>query len=96
MEGSLPAPTDSWREYVTALENRLQQLEARLQEFETKLPEQPDALEALPEGLPDTQLLSTNFLRRAFAIWGHMIVAQLIITVPFYCLFFLMGILSNQ
>ena len=39
---------------------------------------------------PETMLLSDNFLKRAFAVLGHSMVASLIVSVPFYILLFLM------
>lgn len=41
--------------------------------------------------LPDTNILSDNFLKRAFAILGHYIVASLIIVVPLYILIFIIA-----
>lgn len=54
-----------------------------------------DALDAEPPAtrLPDTMLLDHSFLKRAFAILGHYLVAALIISIPFYLLFFLIAIL---
>jgi hypothetical protein len=34
------------------------------------------------KNLPKTSLLSSNFLMRAFTVWGHYFVAQLIISIP--------------
>ncbi len=36
--------------------------------------------------LPNSWLFSENFLKRAFAIWGHYFVANLIIGFPFVIL----------
>lgn len=36
--------------------------------------------------LPKTSLLAPNFLQRAFAVWGHYFVAQLIISIPLTCI----------
>jgi hypothetical protein len=41
--------------------------------------------------LPRTQLLSPKFMTRAFAVWGHMIVANLAIVVPIYVVFFIIA-----
>lgn len=43
-----------------------------------------------PRKLPETLLLSDNFLKRAFTVLGHNMVASLIIMVPFYLLMFLL------
>ena len=39
-----------------------------------------------------TNLLSPNFLSRAFAVWGHFMVAQLLIFIPLYCLLAILGL----
>jgi hypothetical protein len=36
--------------------------------------------------LPKTNLLSDSFIKRAFAVLGHYIIAGLIIAIPFYLL----------
>ncbi len=41
--------------------------------------------------LPRTQLLSPKFMTRAFAVWGHMIVANLAIAVPIYVVVFVIA-----
>ena len=41
--------------------------------------------------LPRTQILSPKFMTRAFAVWGHTIVAQLAIAVPICVIFFLIA-----
>lgn len=38
--------------------------------------------------LPKTNILSPNFLTRAFAIYGHTLVAGLIVGIIFYCITF--------
>ncbi|HWS24334.1 MAG TPA: hypothetical protein VN226_07880 [Anaerolineales bacterium] len=38
--------------------------------------------------LPKTNILSPNFLTRAFAIYGHTLVAGLIVGIIFYCIIF--------
>ena len=80
-------------EYVTALEHRVAQLEGQLQQVQRAQILQ----QSQPAALPNTQLLSPNFLTRAFAVWGHYFVAQFMIGLVFLCLYFgfiaLMGIL---
>ena len=61
---------------------------ARLnQEIET-LKTKIEMLERRPtqSHLPDTSLVSDSFLTRAFTVWGHYFVAQLIISIPFFLL----------
>lgn len=38
--------------------------------------------------VPDTMLLNDSFLKRAFAVLGHSMVASIIIALPFYALMF--------
>ena len=37
-------------------------------------------------GLPNSALFSRSYLTRAFAVWGHYLVAQLLIAIPVYLL----------
>lgn len=53
---------------IDGLENKVKALENKLNEIR----------------MPDTALLSNNFLTRAFAVLGHYIVAGLIISLPIY------------
>lgn len=38
--------------------------------------------------LPETNVISHNFLTRAFAIFGHYLVAGFLVSIAFYCIFF--------
>ena len=42
---------------------------------------------ALEKKIPRTELLNDNFLKRAFVIWGHYFVANLIIGAGFFFCF---------
>ena len=72
----------------TALRNALGQVKhkAAAQTFKTE------------RGLPKTGLVSDSFFVRAFTVWGHYFVAQLIIGIPiFICyLIFLFSLMSNM
>lgn len=46
--------------------------------------------------LPKTSLLSPNFLLRAFTVWGHYFVAQLIISIPITIISFIIAYLMIQ
>ena len=46
-------------------------------------------------GLPNTMILSPSFLKRAFAVYGHVLAAGFIIMLPFYILIFIFSILAN-
>ncbi len=39
--------------------------------------------------VPKTNLMSHSFIKRAFAIMGHYIIASLIIVIPFYLIIFI-------
>lgn len=77
--------------YLDTLEKRLLVLERENQ----ALQEQKEGLNRHvqePGGeaqklLPKTSLLSPNFLLRAFTVWGHYFVAQLIIGIPLACIY---------
>jgi hypothetical protein len=43
--------------------------------------------------LPRTMLLDESFLKRAFAVFGHYLVAGLIVSIPFYLLAVLIMVL---
>ena len=87
--------------YLDAVEKRLQALETQ----NATLQQQNQALNNYIQDLggdagkmlPKTSIISPNFLQRAFAIWGHYFVAQLIISIPLACLYYiLMTWLFNQ
>jgi hypothetical protein len=44
-------------------------------------------------GLPNIKLLSHNFLTRAFAVWGHFFVANLLIGIAVSCVIFVIGLI---
>jgi len=45
--------------------------------------------------LPSTNLLSDDFMTRAFAVYGHVLVAGLLISLPIYLLVLLIGLAAN-
>jgi len=47
------------------------------------------------EKIYDGWLVSDSFLKRAFATWGHMIVAQLIAFIILVILFFMIGVVEG-
>jgi hypothetical protein len=70
--------------YLGAMEERIKCLEEENRKFrETQLSLDdfnPDEVaDYLEDFLPETNLLHPNFLKRAFAVWGHFFVANLII-----------------
>ncbi len=90
-ENSLSPSAGLSSDYVMSLERRIMQLENQVQQFEKLVAQQQVIITTLSNKLPNTSLLSPSFLARAFTVWGHAIVAQLIVTVPFYCLLVMLG-----
>lgn len=66
---------------IEALQTRIHELEAQV--------------EALQSRLPNTWLLSDNLLKRAFGVYGHYLLAGLLIAVPIMaCMFFMLFMLG--
>jgi hypothetical protein len=73
-------------EYLGELEGKVQALEGenkKLRDYLANLGADAQKL------LPKTNLFSPSFIQRAFAVWGHYFVAQLMITVPLLCIYFI-------
>ncbi|MFH2103968.1 MAG: hypothetical protein ABIJ39_11510 [Chloroflexota bacterium] len=71
--------------YLKAMEDRIRTVEAENDSLQRYIQEMGgDASKMLPK----SAIYSPNFLRRAFAIWGHYFVAQLIISIPITCIYF--------
>jgi hypothetical protein len=68
--------TDDLVNQIKALQESLHSLEQKVQYLEANSPQ--------------TWLLSDNFLKRAFAVMGHYLVASLIIGIPFYIIMILL------
>lgn len=45
--------------------------------------------------VPNIKLISPNFLARAFAVWGHFFVANLLISIALSCLFVILGLIMG-
>jgi hypothetical protein len=70
--------------YLESIENRVKALEIQnesLRRYITDLGGDAGKM------LPKTGLVSSSFLQRAFTVWGHYFVAQLIISIPFICIY---------
>jgi len=78
-------------EISNALEKAMQDIEGLKSEI-NELKSKGD----LGSHLPRTNLLSDNFLTRAFTVLGHYIVASLIIVLPIYLLIFIIAMLASQ
>jgi|WetSurMetagenome_2_1015567.scaffolds.fasta_scaffold283461_2 hypothetical protein len=79
--------------YLESMEQRVKSLESQnesLQRYITDLG--GDAQKMLPK----TSLLSTSFIQRAFAVWGHYFVAQLAISIPILCIYLIFIFLFVQ
>ena len=86
----MPSSAPNSPEYVFALEKRIMYLESQVPLLlqyllSAKLSQEPAFR------LPNTALISPSFMSRAFAVWGHYFVAQLIILIPLYVLIFILG-----
>ena len=93
--------------YLGALEERVQALEEenqRLRSAPAPLPtgtsnvDERTIAKMVASFLPLTNIVHPSFLKRAFAVWGHFFVANLIISLPFTLLYFclLAMILNGQ
>jgi hypothetical protein len=87
---NLQAPLPNSQEYVFALEKRLIALEFELKQLEESAASSTRRINDTISRIPDSALISPNFLSRAFTVWGHYFVAQLLIAIPIYILFALL------
>ena len=72
--------------YLGTLEKRIKDLETEKEElraiaFHAESASDNAIENVVLEYLPRTNLLNHNFLQRAFAVWGHFFVANLIISI---------------
>jgi hypothetical protein len=71
--------------YLTSLEERIRTLENQNETLNRYLTNLGGDAQRM---LPKTSLISPSFIQRAFAVWGHYFVAQLIIGIPIACIYF--------
>ncbi len=76
-------------------EIKLEQLNSKVEQLQGQLEAQSIEFEALVDRIPDSNIISPKFLNRAFAVWGHYVVAGLIIVLPFVCLTSLFAVLMT-
>jgi len=69
--------------------------EGRLAILETQYQQALQRIATLESRIPNSSIMSPKFLSRAFTVWGHMIVAQLIVTIPIYCIAIGIGLLTS-
>ena len=62
---------------INALESRVYYLEKQLEQGEKRIQEIKNVIPILPE----TKLLSQNFMSRSFTIFGHYTIAKMIINI---------------
>ena len=78
----------------------MKELQSKMILLEEQVQAQAGEIEALNERIPDSNIISPNFLKRAFTVWGHYIVAGFIVVLPFLCLTmffaFMTSIFSQQ
>jgi hypothetical protein len=77
--------------YLASLESRIQALESQNSALQKYIGDLGGDAQKM---LPKTSLLSPNFLQRAFTVWGHYFVAQLIIGVPLFCIYMIITYLA--
>ena len=65
-------------------------LVARVQQLEGQ------ALVKQNANVPNIKLLSPNFLTRAFAVWGHLFVSNLLISIAVSCLLLIFGLIMGS
>jgi hypothetical protein len=59
---------------------------AQIQELQRQIAAQAYRIAELESRLPNTNLVSPKFLTRAFAVWGHYFVSNLILGIIFGCI----------
>lgn len=76
-----------------SVEITLESVSLKLEQLEEQVAVQSKELEELKGLIPNSNIISPKFLNRAFAVWGHYVVAGFIIAIPFMCLTGLFAIL---
>jgi hypothetical protein len=69
-------------------EVRIQELTKEVESLRLRIQQIESRYEVAPR-LPSTSILSDKFMTRSFAVFGHNFVASLIVSIPFYILFFI-------
>ena len=71
---------------LNGLQIELGQLNSQIAQLQEQLQAQEIELAELKERIPDSNIISPKVLNRAFTVWGHYIVAGLIVAIPIMCL----------
>ena len=74
-------------------ERSLDQVQEALRDLQLQVQLQNDELDALKERIPDSNIISPNFLKRAFTVWGHYVVAGFLVAIPFICLSMIIAVM---
>jgi hypothetical protein len=72
--------------YLSKMEDRVMMLETQNETLNRAISEMGGNADV---AIPKTGLLSSSFMQRAFTVWGHYFVAQLIISIPLICIYFI-------
>jgi hypothetical protein len=75
------AQSNDLQREIAAMKTQIHGYEHRIKTMEQRQGQQP--------ALPQTNLISGSFLSRAFAVFGHNLVASLIIILPLYLIIFI-------
>jgi hypothetical protein len=75
-------------EYLGIVEQRIEALEAENKQLRAITSSKPAVdgnliSKYVTHALPQTNLISPSFYKRAFAVWGHFFVANLIVSIIF-------------
>jgi hypothetical protein len=71
---------------LVAIQTQLGQLNLQIEQLQGQLQTQTIEIAELQDRIPDSNIISPKFINRAFAVWGHYVVAGFIIAIPFICL----------
>ena len=78
-----------------AIQIQLGQLNSKIVQLQEKLQTQAIEIAELQDRIPDSNIISPKFINRAFAVWGHYVVAGFIITIPFIFLVSLFAVVMT-
>ncbi len=76
-----------------SLQQQLEELRAQIHRLENTLQQQEITIRSLRARIPNSAVISPNFISRAFAIWGHTFVAGVIISIVISCALFVLNAL---
>lgn len=85
---------ESAPEYPQSLDQSIIQLEIELERLREALQDTLERLSELENKIPDSSIISPKLLSRAFTVWGHYFVAQLILALPIICISIIIMLLA--